>query len=346
MASQHHLCVEPGQSGVELDELLCEAFPRLSKRHLRRHVREGRVLLDGAPARRSQRLRAGQVVSVEIDEDALQDAPPVEEIPPPPTLYEDGHVLVVDKPALLAVEGDRWDRTRPGLIAALLGPARDGEGPPASGPGSFRPRIVHRLDKGTSGAVLVARNVEAERALREAFDRGLVRKDYLALVEGEHPLGEGESEVIDRPLGPDTRRSGRVCVRASGGKPSRTRIRVEQRFRGFTLLQCEPLTGRTHQIRVHLADAGFPLVVDPLYGRRTSLLLSEIKRGYRPKPGRAERPLIARLSLHARSLRFPRVGGPELDGPSAPEPIRVEAPLPGDFALTLKQLAKVRPPRR
>jgi 23S rRNA-/tRNA-specific pseudouridylate synthase len=123
------------------------------------------------------------------------------------------------------------------------------------------------------------------------------------------------------------------------GKPARTTLAVEQRFRGFTLLRCRPRTGRTHQLRVHLAAEGFPLVVDPIYGRRQKLLLSEIKSGYRPKPGRVERPLIDRLTLHAARISFP---APADEG----RIVTVEAPLPEDFARTLKQLAKVRAPRR
>ena len=117
------------------------------------------------------------------------------------------------------------------------------------------------------------------------------------------------------------------------GKHAETWIRVEQPFRGFTLLRCRPRTGRTHQIRVHLAQLGFPLAVDPLYGRRTALTLSEIKAGYRPKPGRTEAPLIQRLTLHAHRLAFPTSRG---------QFVAVEAPLPRDLARVLKQLEKVR----
>ena len=320
-----HLCVEDADAGTELDEFLCQVFPSLSKRFLRGEVRAGRVLVDGGRVQPSYRLRRDEVVSLDLDEDearaATRTAPPFELA----LLHEDGRLLVVDKPPALAVEPDRWDAARPSLVGALgeLG-ERLGQ----------HLRIVHRLDRDTSGAVLVARTLEAERELRVAFDGGAVRKRYLALVEGEHPLADGGDERIDRPIGPDKKRGGTMRVREDG-KPASTRIRVERRYRGFTLLECEPLTGRTHQLRVHLAHAGFPLAVDGLYGRRDALLLSELKPGYRAKPGRPERPLIARLTLHAWRLAFP---GP--DGP-----LEVEAPLPPDFQKTLKQLAKVRPHR-
>jgi 23S rRNA pseudouridine1911/1915/1917 synthase len=328
----YHLSVAREQSGMELDEFLCRTFPLYSKRFLRRLVRDGRVLVDGGRVQPSRRLRSDEVVSIDIDEDAAEPAPvtaPVRELD---VLYEDEQVLVVDKPADLAVEPDRWDPTRPSLIGALH--ALAGNLDDEEAPGRFRPRLVHRLDKDTSGVVLVAKTIEAERALGRDFDQGRVRKTYLALVEGEHPLADGEHEEIDLPLAPDRRRSG-VMVVSEGGKPSRTRVQVEQRFRGYTLMRCEPITGRTHQLRVHLAAHGFPLVVDPLYGRRRSFSLSEFKSGYRSKPGRAEAPLIDRLTLHALRLEFPAPQDPS-------RTVVVESLPPRDFQRVLKQLSKVR----
>jgi RluA family pseudouridine synthase len=329
-----HLVVAAELAGLELDEFLARAFALYGKRFLRRQVRDGRVLVDGARCSPSQRLRTDQVVSIDFDEDELDALPePVAPEVELAVLHEDEHVLVVDKPADLMVEPDRWDPLRPNLIGALhaLAGNLDEQG------GRFRPRIVHRLDKDTSGVVLVAKTIEAERELARAFEEGRITKHYLALVEGEHPLADGASEIIDQPLAPDPRRGGTVVISAQG-KPSRTRVSVEQRFRGFTLLRCEPLTGRTHQLRVHLAGAGFPLVVDPLYGRRSALVLSEIKAGYRRKPGRTELPLIGRLTLHALRVEFDVPGDPS-------RRVAVEAPIPRDLQRALKQLAKVRPPR-
>lgn len=338
-----HLVVPADRAGLELDEFLCLAFPGVNKGFVRTQIRSGRVLVDGSRANPSQRLRTDQVLSLDFEDEEFPEAPvaPAFEVP---ILHEDDDVLVMDKPPGLAVEPERWHRDLASLSGALLriaserAPAAGAEAPAEGDEETtptlpFRPRLVHRIDKDTTGCVLVAKHLEVERTLREAFDAGTIRKRYLALVEGEHPVADDDEEIIDLPIAADARRSGRMRV-ADDGKPSRTRVRVESRFHGYTLLACEPMTGRTHQIRVHLAAAGFPLAVDSLYGRRDQLRLSAIKAGYRPKPGRVERPLIDRLTLHAASIEFPTAAG---------STTTVESPLPKDFERVLKQLAKVRP---
>jgi 23S rRNA pseudouridine1911/1915/1917 synthase len=359
----NHIPIPSERIGMELDEFLCLSFPLLNKGFLRRQVREGKVLVDGNPAVPSQRLRMDQVLIVDFDDTEDLPKPPIAPGTSIPVLYEDALVLAIDKPSGLAVEPERWARGNASVAGALLelALARSGSEPeepeqPAVAL-EFRPRIVHRLDKDTSGVLLAAKSVEAERRLRSAFDAGEVEKTYLALVEGEHPLLDGESEVVDLPIGPDERKSGRMRVDTSEGKPSQTRIRVAQRYRGYTLLACQPLTGRTHQIRVHLREIGFPLAVDPAYGRRDALFLSEIKRGYRRKAGHVESPLIDRLTLHALAIEFPDPAdpAPARSGPAGANSatletngvgggrIRVESPVPRDIERALKQLGKVRP---
>ncbi|MCZ6597002.1 MAG: RluA family pseudouridine synthase [Planctomycetota bacterium] len=346
-----YIVVPPERSGLELDEFLCLTFPGVSKGCLRDQVRTGRVLVDGERALPSQKLRREQVLVVEFDAAEDLPAPPVAPDMEIAILHEDQNVLVVDKPPRLAVEPERWLRSAGSLSGAMLELAleRSADGanepkePRANGGAeslAFRPRLVHRLDKDTSGCVIVAKTLAAERALRSAFDRGDVHKTYLALVEGEHPLADGETQELDAPIGSDPRKSGRMIVDVARGKPSLTRVAVERRFHGFTLLRCEPATGRTHQIRVHLASAGFPLAVDPVYGRCDALFLSSIKANYHAKPGRTERPLIDRLTLHALAVDFPCPPGDEVGGEAR---VRVEAPVPKDIERTLKQLAKVRP---
>jgi 23S rRNA pseudouridine1911/1915/1917 synthase len=340
-----YIVVPPERAGLELDELLCLLYPERSKGYLRRQVRKGAILLDGSLTAPSRRVRAEQVLVVDFDESERPSKPPVSPGRRIPVLYEDDDVLVVDKPAGLAVEPERWAREEACVSGALLELARSrSEKREGERRGlDQRLRLVHRLDKGTSGALLAAKHLTAERALRQAFEERRISKVYLALVEGEHPLADGEAEEIDLPLGEDSRKGGRQCVSPRRGKPAQTRVMVERRFHGYTLLRCEPRTGRTHQIRVHLAAAGFPLAVDPLYGRWDNLPLSRIKAKYRPKRGRPERPLIDRLTLHAAEIEIPEISPvvSEEEG-AAKTRVRVRAPLPGDMVRALSQLEKNR----
>ena len=343
-----YLTVPDERTGIELDEFLCLQYPLVSKGRVRALIRDGAIRVDALRALPSKRLRAGNVVCVEMPEE-LRGITPVAPSQRLVILAEQEEWLALDKPAGLAVEPERWDHAAACVSGGLLELAleRSGAAPAAQDESSApvplerRLRAVHRIDKDTTGILLVAKSIESERYLRRCFQGGLMRKEYLALVEGEFRPSDSEEELIDAPISNDPRRTGRMLVR-SGGRASRTRVRVARAFRGFTLVSCFPETGRTHQIRVHLAHAGFPLVVDPLYGRRSELLLSEIKRRYQPKRGQAERPLMDRLTLHAAALEFPfRVGASEPDPEKDPVQ-RVEAPLPSDFERLLRQLAKVR----
>ena len=323
------------RAGLELDEFLCLQYPGLSKGFLRQEIGAGNILLDGMDAVPGKRLRPNQVVSAKIDWERAPKRPvaPGVEIP---VLHEDEDVLIVNKPHNLAVEPERWMRELGSLAGALLQIVEEREEADDGGL-SFRPRLVHRIDKDTTGAVIVAKNLEAERALRQAFEAGTIKKSYLALVEGEPYLQDGETMMIEHPIGPVLRKNGRMQV-ANDGKPSTTRVSIAERFDGFTLLRCEPITGRTHQIRVHLSHDGFPLVVDRFYGRRSEFKLSEFKAGYRPKRGLPERPLIERLTLHAHEVVLPPLG-------ARTEPLEIVAPVPRDLERVLKQLRKVRPSR-
>lgn len=327
------------RAGLELDEFVCLQYPGLSKGFVRHEIRAGNILIDGTQALPGKRLRANNVVIATIQWDLAPNRP-VDPGVPITVLHEDDHVLVVDKPAGLAVEPERWLRELGSLAGALLQMVedRDEDDEDEQRDGlTFRPRLVHRIDKDTTGAVLVAKDLDSERVLRTAFEEGSIKKRYLALVEGEPYLKDDECMTLDYPIGPSSKRGSRMRV-APDGKPARTNVFVHERFDGYTLTRCEPVTGRTHQIRVHMSHEGFPLVVDPTYGRRTEFKLSEFKASYRSKRGKAERPLIGRLTLHAYQIEVPPLG-------DRAEPLLVTSPLPKDFERTLKQLRKVRPPR-
>jgi 23S rRNA pseudouridine1911/1915/1917 synthase len=206
-------------------------------------------------------------------------------------------------------------------------------GLPSTGRDDPRVRVVHRLDKDTSGVLLFARNAATQRHLSHQFQNNTIEKQYLALVVGRPQDSEGE---IDAPLGRHPADPKRMAVARHGGRPARTAWQVEESFRGFTLLRVFPKTGKTHQIRVHLKHIGLPLAVDPIYnpprpGAPPGLLLSSFKRDYRRAGGEVERPLIARLTLHAHRLAFVDRSGAG---------VTLEAPLPKDFRATLNQLRR------
>src|SRR3954469_5499342 len=242
-------------------------------------------------------------------------------------LQETPEWVAVAKPAGLAtIPGRGEDDSVLEALGAQLGL-------PSSGTADPRLRVVHRLDKETSGVLLFAKHTAAQRHFSHQFQNNAIEKEYLALVAGEPREPEGE---IDAPLARHPSDPKRMAVVRHGGRPARTLWRIEQRFRGPTLLRVFPKTGKTHQIRVHLKHIGLPLAIDPLYHPRRShepagLFLSTFKRNYRPTRGEEERPLIARLTLHAHRLTVTDLKG---------ERVTLECPPPKDFRATLTQLTR------
>ena len=247
-------------------------------------------------------------------------------------LYEDDDLLVIDKPAGLLVIPDRWDPSKP-TVVKLARAYRQARAAAPAGVAAEAPRIwvVHRLDRDTSGVLVLAKSAGAHAGLSRQFEQGGVQKTYLALVSSQ---GLRTAGVIRLPVGPHPQRPGMMAVRRRHGKSAVTHYSSVERFHGYTLLSVRPQTGRSHQIRVHLQAIGHPLAIDPLYGSGQPLLLSALKSSYRPKVGEVERPLMARLTLHAQRL--------ELTHPGHGGPLKWEAPLPKDFAAVLRNLRRYR----
>jgi len=315
--------VEPKQKGVTPYRLLCRALG-VPSGFVKRLVVEGHVTVDGSSDALNLPLKSGAVLEVVWPEELHRQATTKTPRQAVKILYEDAHRLVVDKPAGVPVvpERRRWKKTVLDLLEATAGDYS-------------HLKVVHRLDKHTSGALLLARDRGTKRELCQAFLERRIGKEYLALVRGRFPEDEGE---IDAPISKDRRHALRMVIEEGRGKPSVTQFRVEERLDGYTWLRLFPLTGRTHQIRVHLAHRGFPILGDSLYGARAQLLLSDLKRGYRPKRGQEERPILDRVALHSCALEFDAVEGGE-------ERLRVESPLARDLDVVRRQLARWRAPR-
>jgi 23S rRNA pseudouridine1911/1915/1917 synthase len=220
-------------------------------------------------------------------------------------LWEDNHLIVVHKPAAIGTIPDsrNGDTALIGGVYHLIG---------------SRPFVVHRLDRGTSGAIILAKSARTAKFLMLQFEGRTVLKEYLAVVDGGPP----DEGAVDAAIGRVWEGEPRFQA-VDGGLPARTEYRVEESFDAFSLVRARPLTGRTHQIRIHMAHIGHPLAVDPLYGTRNAIRRCDIV------PGADESAVIDRLTLHAERLSFDSPSGTRVD---------VRAPVPGDISALLELL--------
>ena len=292
------------RSGERLDAFLSRALPEISRSAAQKLIAEGNVLLDGKPAKKNDRLEPGQTVSVTIPEPKPVDVTPTEmqlDI-----VYEDEDVAVINKPKGLVVHpaaGHQDDTLVNGLLYAM--------GDSLSGiNGELRPGIVHRIDKDTSGLLAIAKNDLAHAVLASQLKDHTMARTYEAIVCGN--LKE-DSGTVDAPIGRHPTDRKKMCVTQRNSKPAVTHWEVVKRYRGYTHIRCHLETGRTHQIRVHMAYLGHPILGDTVYGSK------------KPVPG------LQGQCLHAVGLQFihPRTG----------ELVKLSCPLPEEFK---KQLEKYR----
>jgi RluA family pseudouridine synthase len=314
------LVVERELAGIRLHDLLARSWPGVRRSDLRQIVAGGEVSVNGEECVSDRRLRVGDVVTLTQVPESRE---PATEAPAVPrvdlvVLAETGTALVVAKPAGVPSVPTRHGK-EPGVHGRLQ---------------ELRPdddlRIVHRLDRNTSGCLVLAKGLEAARHFDQQFRERHVRKTYVALVAG---VPHQDAFAIDAFLGPDRRRPGMVVASdrdKKGFREAHTDVRVRQRFRRHALLALHPTTGRGHQLRVHLQSVGHPIVGDEDYGGER-LLLSRLKPDYKKRTGVEERPLLQRMFLHAERVSFRDVDGSEID---------VEAPLPEDLAVALRHVEK------
>jgi 23S rRNA pseudouridine1911/1915/1917 synthase len=283
-------------AGERLDVFLAE--PLGSRARAQRLIDAGAVLVDGAAVPKRHRVAAGELVVVDDAADQLPDGDP-SEVADYRVAFEDEHLLVVDKPAGVVVHPARghWH----GTLAQAL------EGRAAGGPDAFRAGIVHRLDRDTSGLLVVAKSDAVHSALKELLQRREITREYLALVEGRPPARSG---TIDAPIGRDRRLRTRHSIDTDEAREAVTHFTIERALPQSTLLRVRLETGRTHQIRVHLREIGHPVCGDPEYG--TAGLYG-----------------LERQFLHAEHLAFTH--------PVTGEAVDVRSPLPGDLSVALER---------
>ena len=283
-----------------LDHYLQTALPEFSRSRLQEWIKAGRVLVDGAAAKPSHELKGGERIEV-----SPAAPPPLKATPedlPVTVLYEDAAVIAVDKPAGLVVHAGAGNHA-----GTLVNRLVHRFGQLSQTGGELRPGIVHRLDKDTSGVLLVARTDAAHRDLAAQFASREVEKTYIALVHGK----TRDSGVIETPIARDPQRRTRMTAKLASGRAAHTAYRAIERFAKFTLLEVKIGTGRTHQIRVHLASLGHPVAGDRLYGAPAL-------------------PELGRFFLHAARIRF--------RSPATGAPVTVAAPLAPELVAVLARL--------
>lgn len=299
------LKIRPDEAGQRLDRYLTSRLNTLSRTAVQQLITDSAVLVNGRPSKPGYTLRVSDEVLVIQGNMRTPPSTARPQAIPLDIVYEDRDLLVVNKAAGMVVHpaAGHYEDT---LVNAILAHYPDLQGVG----GDLRPGIVHRLDKDTSGLIIVARNAQTLAALTEQMKRHEIIKRYLALVEGIVPLDQGS---IDAPIGRDPRQRQQMAITAKGSREARTHFRVLQRFARHTLLLIQLETGRTHQIRVHLKAIGHPVVGDPVYGPR------DTRHG----------PALDRQFLHAYQLTFTH--------PITGKLLELEAPLPADLKSVLEQ---------
>ena len=348
-AKRYEFKISGRHAGRRLDVYLAARFSEYSRTFVQALIRDKRITVNGRPVKPSYMPCDGDLVLALVPVQRHEEIPP-EDIPLD-VVYEDRWLVVINKPPDLVVHPAKGHHTGT-LVNALVHRFQQLSG--LYGP--LRPGIVHRLDRDTSGLILVVKDEAVHEQLARQFEERDVAKEYVAICEGRIAL---DRDLVDAPIAPDPRdrqkmvvprRRGRLTSRRAGrpapqpaggpasqpagkpssqpaGKPARTVFEVVERFRRFTVVRCFPQTGRTHQIRVHLQHIGHPIVADSLYGRRDAICLSDLTGG---EHAPTEEPLLDRQGLHARRLTIMH--------PALGQEMTFEAPVPADMMRLIEAL--------
>ncbi len=311
---------------MRLDQYLAGVFSDYSRSVVRRVIDAGGVLVNGKVAKASYRVRHGDRIRIRPPEPTHPQ--PIPENIPLTVLHEDEYLVAINKPADMVVHPAKghWSGT---LVNAL----RFHFDRLSTANGEYRPGIVHRLDRDTSGVILVAKDEQTHRDLSLMFEQRKIFKEYAALTAG---VLDRDSDYIESRIGHHKHDRVKMAIydddEEEDAKDAVSYYEVIERFRGFTHCRIQPRTGRTHQIRVHLASVGCPVLADKVYGGRDRVLLSDLVPGL---PAEQDVVLLSRHALHARYLR--------LKHPRTQRILELEAPLPADFENTLAALRRHRP---
>jgi 23S rRNA pseudouridine1911/1915/1917 synthase len=317
----HHKAVEH----MRLDIYIPKRVPGYSRSLVARLIKDGYVTVNGRKPKPSTPITVGDRIEVRVPR--LIEPQMIPEDIPLDVIHEDDELVVVNKPPHFVVHpaAGHWEGT---LANALL--AHVGRELPQADDDIYRPGIVHRLDQDTSGVIVCAKTAGAHAFLSKQFQERLLAKEYLAIVEGEPRL---DGDWIDAPIGRHAKDREKMAIRRDAeAKPAQTRWEVLERWRGFALVKCHPRTGRTHQIRVHLAHIGHPIVADEMYGRRETLYEWQLRFDSKPE-GTIEEPLLSRHALHAFAITLTHPSGKEM---------RFEAPIRGDMEATVEAMRRWR----
>ncbi|MCA9268467.1 MAG: RluA family pseudouridine synthase [Planctomycetales bacterium] len=314
--------VDASQEGMRLDQFLAAAVPQFSRVHLRRVITAGAVQVDGRTAKPAFRLNAGQQVALDVPD--LPRPGPEPEAIALDILFEDEHLAAINKPAGMVVHPAKghWSGTLTSALAHHFTQLSEIGGP-------TRPGIVHRLDRETSGVIVVAKTDRAHMNLAAQFEARTTRKEYFALTHG---TPDRDADVIRQPIGAHPYQREKMAIRAdhSTSRDAETFYQVLERYRGYAAVKVLPKTGRTHQIRVHLAHVGYAVLCDRLYSGRSQITRGEI---LGPDAPDADTILLDRVALHALQL--------EIDHPVTGERLVFSAPLPADIAQTQEALRRL-----
>jgi 23S rRNA pseudouridine1911/1915/1917 synthase len=315
------IVVAPDEAGQRLDVFLVSKFPLYSRVHLRRVISAGGVTVGDHGGKPAYRLRPGDRVRIELPE--LPRSSPVPEKIPLTVLYEDDDIVAIDKPPAMVVHPSRghWSGTLTSALAFHFDTL-------SQVGGSNRPGIVHRLDRDTSGVIVCAKHDRAHAGLTEQFEARTTEKEYFALTYGAI---DRDRDFVDQPIAPHPFHREKMAIRAGHllSREAQTFYEVIERFAGYTAVRVLPKTGRTHQIRVHLAHIGYPIIADRLYSSRSQLTRGEI----RHQREDAE-VILHRQALHARRLK--------INHPLSGQALEFTAELPPDLQGVLDELRTYR----